>query len=61
MLRRTPIVNSLSDVYGYIRFLKVRPWYDWSEFHGEIGKLEKKKRKLAIILTHGKVLIFDLI
>ncbi len=40
----TPIINSLSDVYGYLRFLRIRPWYDWKEFHGHVNLLEKKNR-----------------
>ncbi|KAF7349222.1 putative ATP-dependent helicase C23E6.02 [Mycena sanguinolenta] len=47
-LTATPIVNTLSDVYGYLRFLKIRPWYDWSEFNGHIGKYEKKQPQLAV-------------
>ncbi|KAJ6631188.1 SNF2 family N-terminal domain-containing protein [Mycena sp. CBHHK59/15] len=47
-LTATPIINGLLDVYGYIRFLRVRPWYDWSEFHGHVGKLEKKQPQLAV-------------
>jgi SNF2 family DNA or RNA helicase len=43
-LTATPIVNSLIDVYGYLRFLKVRPWYDWTEFNSHVGRLEKKQR-----------------
>ncbi|KAF8970384.1 P-loop containing nucleoside triphosphate hydrolase protein [Flammula alnicola] len=45
---KTPIVNTLADVYGYLRFLKVRPWYDWQKFHRDIGILEKKNPSLAI-------------
>lgn len=44
-LTGTPIVNSLADVYGLIRFLKIRPWYDWAHFQSKIGILEKKKRE----------------
>ncbi|KAG5342645.1 hypothetical protein C0989_010613 [Termitomyces sp. Mn162] len=44
----TPIVNSLVDAYGYLRFLKVRPWYDWENFHRHIGSLEKRKPHLAL-------------
>ncbi|KAF8804469.1 hypothetical protein BYT27DRAFT_7243611 [Phlegmacium glaucopus] len=47
-LTGTPIINSLSDVYGYLRFLKVRPWYDWAEFHPHVGLLEKKNPGLAV-------------
>jgi SNF2 family DNA or RNA helicase len=38
-------VNTLADVYGYLRFLKIRPWYDWTEFQKEVGIHEKKNRK----------------
>ncbi|KJA26761.1 hypothetical protein HYPSUDRAFT_35906 [Hypholoma sublateritium FD-334 SS-4] len=58
VLTGTPIVNSLSDVYGYIRFLKVRPWYDWSEFHGEIGKLEKKRPGVAVARLQKVMTLF---
>ncbi|KAF9071904.1 SNF2 family N-terminal domain-containing protein [Rhodocollybia butyracea] len=47
-LTGTPIVNTLLDTYGYLRFLKIRPWYDWQEFNGHIGRLEKKNPQLAI-------------
>ncbi len=47
-----------ADVYGYVRFLKVRPWYDWSEFHREIGKLEKKRRQFAIAFSYVHSLTF---
>ena len=43
VVRRTPIINSLSDAYGYLRFLKIRPWYDWDEFNLHIARLEKKQ------------------
>ncbi|SJL12855.1 uncharacterized protein ARMOST_16287 [Armillaria ostoyae] len=47
-LTGTPIINSLSDVYGYLRFLRIRPWYDWKEFHGHVNLLEKKNPALAV-------------
>ncbi|KAJ7770573.1 SNF2 superfamily protein [Mycena metata] len=47
-LTATPIVNRLSDVYGYLRFLRVRPWYDWKEFNHHVGLLEKKQPQLAV-------------
>ena len=43
----TPIINSLSDAYGLIRFLKLRPWNDWHEFNQLIGRNEKRRPKLA--------------
>ncbi|KAJ3821535.1 SNF2 family N-terminal domain-containing protein [Lentinula raphanica] len=47
-LTGTPIINSLSDTYPYIRFLRLRPWYDFWEFHNRVGRLEKKQPELAI-------------
>ncbi|KAJ7136080.1 SNF2 family N-terminal domain-containing protein [Mycena epipterygia] len=47
-LTATPIVNSLVDVYGYLRFLKIRPWYDWKEFNSHVGCHEKKQPQLAV-------------
>ncbi|KAG6884788.1 hypothetical protein C0993_008278 [Termitomyces sp. T159_Od127] len=38
----------LIDVYGYLRFLQVRPWYDWEEFQHHIGSLEKRRPTLAV-------------
>lgn len=47
-LTGTPIINSIVDVYGYLRFLRIRPWYDWTEFQDHIGRLEKKNPTLAV-------------
>ncbi|GBE87557.1 hypothetical protein SCP_1102340 [Sparassis crispa] len=46
-LTGTPIINGLSDAYGLVRFLRIRPWYDWDEFNSHITKLEKKQPTLA--------------
>ncbi|KAG8929092.1 hypothetical protein FRC02_006002 [Tulasnella sp. 418] len=46
-LTGTPLVNSTSDAYGLLRFLKIRPWYDWTDFRTEIQSLEKTNPKLA--------------
>ncbi|KAF9486204.1 hypothetical protein BDN70DRAFT_822530 [Pholiota conissans] len=48
VLTGTPIVNGLADVYGYLRFLRIRPWYDWAHFQSHIGILEKKNPALAV-------------
>ncbi|KDQ30133.1 hypothetical protein PLEOSDRAFT_1101144 [Pleurotus ostreatus PC15] len=48
-LTGTHIVNGLPDVYGYLRFIKLRPWYDWSEFHAHISQLEKKNPATAVV------------
>ncbi|KAK7471064.1 hypothetical protein VKT23_002480 [Stygiomarasmius scandens] len=47
-LTGTPIINTLNDTYSYLRFIQMRPWYDWSDFQSHIGKYEKKNPKLAI-------------
>ena len=47
---RTPIINALSDVYPYLRFIRVSPWHDFSEFQQHIGKIEKKRRKRGLPL-----------
>ncbi|KAG6850029.1 hypothetical protein H0H93_002233 [Arthromyces matolae] len=47
-LTGTPIINGLSDAYGSLRFLRIRPWYDPDEFQRHIGRLEKKRPDLAV-------------
>ncbi|KAJ7190933.1 SNF2 superfamily protein [Mycena pura] len=47
-LTATPIVNGVVDVYGSLRFLKIRPWYDWTEFNHHVARLEKKQPQLAV-------------
>src|ERR1700761_9204263 len=47
-LTATPIVNGVVDVYGSLRFLKIRPWYDWTEFNPHVARLEKKQRTHSI-------------
>jgi hypothetical protein len=44
---RTPIINTLSDAFGLIRFLQLRPWDDWKEFNELIWRYEKRRPKLA--------------
>ncbi|EMD34880.1 hypothetical protein CERSUDRAFT_86316 [Gelatoporia subvermispora B] len=46
-LTGTPIVNSLSDAYGLLRFLRIRPWWDWNEFNARIALIERKSPQLA--------------
>jgi hypothetical protein len=33
------------------RFLKIRPWYDWTEFHSHITLIEKRNREFAFMRT----------
>ncbi|KII91157.1 hypothetical protein PLICRDRAFT_104830 [Plicaturopsis crispa FD-325 SS-3] len=46
-LTGTPIINSLSDTYPLIRFLRIRPWYDWKDFNTQVAIIEKKNPGLA--------------
>ncbi|TFY57616.1 hypothetical protein EVG20_g8474 [Dentipellis fragilis] len=46
-LTGTPIINSLADAYPMLRFLKIRPWYDWNDFNKQIARPEKKQPSLA--------------
>lgn len=45
-LTGTPIINTTVDAYGLLRFLRLRPWYEWQEFNGSIGRHEKRNRAL---------------
>ncbi|KAK4057554.1 hypothetical protein OIO90_001199 [Microbotryomycetes sp. JL221] len=46
-LTGTPILNSLGDIFPLVRFLQVKPWYEWSRFNDQIVKQEKKRPKAA--------------
>ncbi|KAI0313327.1 SNF2 family N-terminal domain-containing protein [Amylostereum chailletii] len=46
-LTGTPIVNGLADAYPILRFLQIRPWYDWKEFNDRIARIERKQPALA--------------
>ncbi|KAJ3900622.1 SNF2 family N-terminal domain-containing protein [Lentinula edodes] len=59
-LTGTPIINGLSDTYPYIRFLQIRPWHDFVEFHSLVGKLERKNPQLAITRLQAILNIFVL-
>ncbi|ESK90272.1 snf2 superfamily protein [Moniliophthora roreri MCA 2997] len=48
-LTGTPIINSLVDTYSLIRFLQIRPFYDWDEFNSHVGRLEKKRPDLGVM------------
>ncbi|KAL0578872.1 hypothetical protein V5O48_003105, partial [Marasmius crinis-equi] len=48
-LTGTPIINTLTDTYAYIRFLRLRPFYDWNEFNDHVGRLEKKQPDVAVL------------
>ncbi|KDQ60258.1 hypothetical protein JAAARDRAFT_205244 [Jaapia argillacea MUCL 33604] len=46
-LTGTPIINGLCDAYPYLRFLQIRPWYEWEYFNSHIACYEKKNPSLA--------------
>ncbi|KAM0748722.1 hypothetical protein T439DRAFT_71167 [Meredithblackwellia eburnea MCA 4105] len=46
-LTGTPIMNSLSDIFPYLRFLQIKPWYEWKAFRDHIAGIEKKQPDLA--------------
>lgn len=37
----------------YVRFLRIRPWYDWTEYNNYIVKLEKRQPDLASQRAQG--------
>lgn len=51
----TPILNNLADAFSLVRFLRIRPYYDWTEFRDRVVKHERNrpdfaaKRCLAIL------------
>ncbi|KAG8907736.1 hypothetical protein FRC01_007593, partial [Tulasnella sp. 417] len=46
-LTGTPLTNGTADAYGLLRFLAIRPWYEWKEFNQHVVLLEKKNPDLA--------------
>lgn len=46
-LTGTPIVNSLVDVFSQLHFLQISFQKNWPEFQNTIGRIQKKKPKLA--------------
>ncbi|KAM0793370.1 hypothetical protein ACM66B_000825 [Microbotryomycetes sp. NB124-2] len=46
-LTGTPILNSLGDIFPLLRFLQVKPWYEWKTFNDHIVIEEKKNPNLA--------------
>ncbi|KZP29288.1 hypothetical protein FIBSPDRAFT_917412 [Athelia psychrophila] len=57
-LTGTPITNAISDAYSLLRFLKIRPWYDWQYFNEQIARYEKRNPTLA---TNKLQTIFKLV
>ncbi|KAF8633893.1 hypothetical protein AX15_001196 [Amanita polypyramis BW_CC] len=57
-LTGTPIINSLSDVYPYLRFIRVSPWYDFTEFQQHIGRIEKNNPSLAVYRLQAIIATF---
>ncbi|KAK4055289.1 hypothetical protein OIV83_000572 [Microbotryomycetes sp. JL201] len=46
-LTGTPILNSLADIYALLRFLQVKPWYDWAQMNTHVVKEEKRRPDIA--------------
>ncbi|KIO23620.1 hypothetical protein M407DRAFT_77879, partial [Tulasnella calospora MUT 4182] len=46
-LTGTPLTNGTADAYGLLRFLAIRPWYEWKEFNEQVVLSEKKAPDLA--------------
>lgn len=59
-LTGTPVINSLTDVYPYLRFIRVRPWHDWTDFRLHIASLEKKRPQVAATRLQAIVATFML-
>ncbi|KAG8954984.1 hypothetical protein FRC04_010468 [Tulasnella sp. 424] len=55
-LTGTPLTNGTADAYGLLRFLQIRPWYEWKEFNQYVVLHEKKDAGLA---TRRLQLIFS--
>ncbi|KAF9517774.1 hypothetical protein BS47DRAFT_1389493 [Hydnum rufescens UP504] len=46
-LTGTPITNSLADSYAMFRFLRIRPWNDWTDFREQIYQWERRNPAYA--------------
>ncbi|KAG9049705.1 hypothetical protein FS837_009350 [Tulasnella sp. UAMH 9824] len=46
-LTGTPLTNGTADAFGLLRFLAIRPWYEWKEFNQHVVLKEKKNADLA--------------
>ncbi|KAI5477304.1 hypothetical protein MNV49_006525 [Pseudohyphozyma bogoriensis] len=46
-LTGTPVTNSLGDIFPLLRFLQIKPWFDWKEYQSHVVINEKKNPKLA--------------
>ncbi|KAG6887923.1 hypothetical protein C0992_010201 [Termitomyces sp. T32_za158] len=47
MLTGTPVTNTLADIYGLLRFGRLRPWNDWTKFEAHIAKVQYSDAPLA--------------
>ncbi|GAA5958411.1 hypothetical protein JCM3765_007868 [Sporobolomyces pararoseus] len=46
-LTGTPVTNSLADLFPLLRFIQLKPWYNWGDFREHIVAHEKKRGDLA--------------
>ncbi|GAA6038972.1 hypothetical protein JCM8097_000134 [Rhodosporidiobolus ruineniae] len=46
-LTGTPVTNTLADLYPLLRFLQIKPWYEWKEFHERVTYYEKRDPNVA--------------
>ncbi|KZT61690.1 hypothetical protein CALCODRAFT_490930, partial [Calocera cornea HHB12733] len=52
-LTGTPVINSLADLYGYFRFIRLRPWNDWRDYNDHVAGIQKKQPQLASERAQG--------
>ncbi|ORY40897.1 SNF2 family N-terminal domain-domain-containing protein [Leucosporidium creatinivorum] len=46
-LTGTPVTNSLSDIFPLLRFLQIKPFYDWPSYREQVVFHEKKNPAVA--------------
>ncbi|KIJ44978.1 hypothetical protein M422DRAFT_167577, partial [Sphaerobolus stellatus SS14] len=52
-LTGTPVTNTLADLYGIVRFLRLRPFNDWKEFNHRIVRYLLRNPLRTEMLTPG--------